>query len=139
VFGKIFQPLDVLVTNAKEYVVEFMNVTERRSTVLPNIAVMRERKWKAPEAGWLKANWDASFSKTQGWMGFGVVVRDETGMVIVAQCKSFVGALDSTAKARAALMAIQMCRERGFTKVHFEGDTQNVINVVNSNYCNRAQ
>jgi ribonuclease HI len=96
-----------------------MAVTENKNTTLPNAAVTRERKWAAPEAGWLKANWDASFSKTQGWMGFGAVVRDEKGMVIVAQCNSSAGALDPTvAEARAALLAIQLCKERGFTKVH---------------------
>ncbi|KAE8022361.1 hypothetical protein FH972_008165 [Carpinus fangiana] len=90
-----------------------MAVTENRNTTLPNAAVTRERKWTAPGADGLKANWDASFSKTQGWMGFGAVVRDETGMVLAAQCKSFAGALNPTvAEARAALLAIQLCKER---------------------------
>jgi hypothetical protein len=91
-----------------------MTATERRNTFLPNNAEpTREKKWKAPETGWLKVNWDASFSKNQGLMGFGAVVRDETGMVMAAQCKSFVGFLDPTvAEARAALMAIQLCRKR---------------------------
>jgi ribonuclease HI len=77
---------------------------------------------------------NASFSKTEGWMGFGAVVRDETCMAIAAQCNSFASALDPTvAEAQAALLAIPLCKERGFMKVHFEGDTQTVINAVNLN------
>jgi ribonuclease HI len=134
VVGNFFQHPNVLVETAKEYVAEFMTTTKRRNIFLPNnVEPTREKKWKSPEAGWLKVNRDASFSKNQGWMGFGAVVRDETGMVLAAQCKSFVGFLDPTvAEARAALMAIQFCRERGFMRVHFEGDTQKVVNAVNS-------
>ena len=119
---------------AKEHVAEFVTATERSNTFLPNhTEPMREKRWIAPEAGWLKVNWDASFSKNQGGMGFGAIVRDATGMVLAAQCKSFVGFLDpAVAEARAALMAIQFCQERGFMRVHFEGDTQKVVNVVNS-------
>jgi hypothetical protein len=84
VFGKAFQHPAILVTKAKEYVSEFMAVMKNRNMTLPNAAVTRERKWTAPEARWLKANWDAFFSKTQGWMGFGVVVRDKTGIVLAA-------------------------------------------------------
>ena len=62
-----------------------------------------------------------------------MVVRDEKGEVIVAQCKSVVGALDPVvAEAQATLMAIQMCRECGFTKVQFEGDAQIVVNAMNA-------
>lgn len=58
---------------------------------------------------------------------------DGTAAVIAAQCNSFVGVLDLTvAEARAALMAIQLCKEQGFTKVHFEGDAQTVVNAMNS-------
>ena len=130
VFGNSFQHPDVLVKTAKEHVAEFVTTTERSNNFLPNhTKPMREKRWIAPEAGWLKVNWDASFSKSQGRMGFGAVVRDETRMVLAAQCKSFVGFLDpAVAEARAALMAIQFCQER----VHFEGDTQEVVNAVNS-------
>ena len=97
VFGNFFQPPDVLVKTAKEHVAEFVTATKRSNTLLPNNAEpMREKKWKVPEFGWLKVNWDASFSKNQGGMGFGAIVRDATGMVLAAQCKSFVGFLDLT-------------------------------------------
>ena len=133
VFGNNFLHPDILVKNAKDHVAEFMRVTEKSNSNRHDFVVIRGSKWTTPEAGWLKANWDASFSKNQGWMGLGAVVRDETGMVIVAKCKFFVGALDpAVAEARAVLLTIQLCRERGFTKVHFERDTQNVVSAVHS-------
>jgi hypothetical protein len=83
---------------------------------------------ESTDTEWLKANWDASNEKNRNG------VEDEKGEVIVAQCKSIVEALDpNVVEARATLMAIQMCREHGFTKVQFEGDAQIVVNVVNAN------
>jgi hypothetical protein len=34
-------------------------------------------KWTTPASGWVKVNWDASCAKNKGWIGLGVVVRDE--------------------------------------------------------------
>jgi ribonuclease HI len=36
------------------------------------------------------------------------------------------------AEARAALLAIQLCKENGFMSVMFEGDAKVVIDAVNS-------
>ena len=36
------------------------------------------------------------------------------------------------AEARAALMAIQYCKSLGFSKIHLEGDSQRVIDAINS-------
>jgi ribonuclease HI len=72
-------------------------------------------------------------------MGFGVVVRDERGLVVVARCKTSLGRLDSqVAEARAVLLAIQVYKEMGFSKVHFEGDAKVKINAVNSLEPNRS-
>jgi hypothetical protein len=99
----------------------------------PSLAVTNNTVWKAPESGWLKVNWDASVEKNQGRMGFGVVVRNEKGDVIAAQCQSTLGLFDpAVAEARAALLGVPLCRECGFMRVHFEGDAQTVVNAVNS-------
>jgi ribonuclease HI len=66
-------------------------------------------------------------------MGYGALVWDERGLVVAAQCNSFLGSLDPTlAKAGAVLMAIQQCKTLGFRWVHFEGDTKFVVDGVNS-------
>jgi hypothetical protein len=50
-------------------------------------------------------------------MGFGMVLRDEQGMVIAAYNKTIVGRLDVLkAEAMACPIAIQFCHSLGFTK-----------------------
>lgn len=72
---------------------------------------------KAPSSGWKKMNWDASIAKDKDWMGFGMVLRDELGLVIVAYSKTFVGRLDVLkAEARAALTAIHFYKIWGLPK-----------------------
>jgi ribonuclease HI len=134
VFGKMLQHPTEVAKRAKRHVEEFLQASENRNMDAPSVAAQRDRRWRAPEEGWLKANWDASSARSQDRLGFGVVVRTENGTVVAAQSKTLEGTLDPTiAEAHAALLAIQLCRERGFTKVHFEGDTQIVVNAVNSN------
>jgi ribonuclease HI len=67
------------------------------------------------------------------WMGLGVVVRDEWGRIIAAHRKTERGLLVPTmTEARATLMAIRFCKNRGMDRVIFEGDAQVVINAVHS-------
>jgi hypothetical protein len=69
-------------------------------------------------------NCDVSFQKTQGWMGFGVVVRDEEGRMVTALSIMHVGFLDPpVAKAWEALIGIKVCKVMHFSNAHFEGDT----------------
>lgn len=133
VHGNFFVHPTELVQCARSNLDEFLQVTEGSTTQNLVSADARLRSWSAPLTGWLKANWDASFEKHHGWMGFGVVVRDERGFVVAAQVKTFLDSFDpSVAEARAALMAIQLCKEMGFMHVLFEGDAKVVIDGVNS-------
>jgi ribonuclease HI len=60
-------------------------------------------------------------------------LRDERIFVVAVQCKTFLGIFDSlVAEARAALMAIQVCKEMGFMHFVFEGDAKVVIDAINS-------
>jgi ribonuclease HI len=55
------------------------------------------------------------------------------GVVMAAQCRTIKGNLDVTlAEAGALLMAIQLCQRLGFHTVHFEGDSQIVVEGINS-------
>jgi ribonuclease HI len=38
----------------------------------------------------------------------------------------------------ALLLALQMCREMGYSKIHLEGDAKGVIKVVNSKDADRS-
>lgn len=72
-------------------------------------------------------------------MGIGVIVRDHHGLVRAVHCRSQRGLLTpSAAEALACLLAIQLCSELGFQRVHLEGDSKGVIDAVLSSektYC----
>ena len=76
-----------LVLQTKTAMTEFAATTkkgERTRAPIPRGDVERNVKWQPPDAGWVKANWDASLAKDKGWMGLGAVVRDEWGGIIAA-------------------------------------------------------
>jgi ribonuclease HI len=133
--GRMMHPND-LVSQTKTAMVEFAEATDREAkTIAPALGghIERNIKWQPPDTGWAKANWDASLAKDKGWMGFGVVVRDEWGQIIAAQTKSERGCLEPTmAEARAALLAISLCKTRGLNRIIFEGDAQVVIKAIHS-------
>jgi ribonuclease HI len=71
--------------------------------------------------------------KEIGRLGYGALVRDERGSVIATKCQTRLGSLDlMLAEAGAVLMAIQQCKNLGFQRVHFEGDSKIVVEGVNS-------
>jgi ribonuclease HI len=89
--------------------------------------------WTAPNSGWFKANWDAALESKSGRMGYGVVIRDQNGQVRAAQSYFQQGFLSpAAAEARAAIMAVTLCKEVGFPKIHLEGDAKGVIEAVMS-------
>lgn len=131
--GSLSHP-SLLVQHAILNVEEFTKA--REPSKIQNISltvVDQEGKWRAPSRGWVKANWDASLATEKGWMGLGVVARDERGMVLVAHYQTIAGRLASSlVEARAALLAVQTWKELGFSHVHFEGDAKMVVTTINS-------
>jgi ribonuclease HI len=86
--------------------------------------------WQCP--GWVKLNWDAALNNQEGKYGGGVVIRDWAGNVLSMKCFSRNGTVSPyAAESFAALMAIDVCWENGYTHVHLEGDSKNLVNVVN--------
>jgi ribonuclease HI len=133
IHGNSFAHPTTLVQCARRNLEEFFQASEDNPVGSPTGRDESVRRWKAPPPGWLKANWDASLDRRHGKMGCGVVVRDDKGLVIAARCQTILGYLDpQLAEARAALMAVQLCRENGFMSVEFEGDAKVMIDAVNS-------
>jgi hypothetical protein len=95
VFGKMLQHPTEVAKRAKRHVEEFLQASENRNMDAPSVAVQRDRRWRAPEEGWLKANWDASSARSQDRLGFGVVVRTENGTVVAAQSKTLEATLQT--------------------------------------------
>ena len=76
---------------------------------------------------------DAAIDHTLGRLGLGVILRDHEGNMLVAKCITRKGHVEpAVVEAMAALEAIQLCRDRGYGRVHFMGDAKTVIDAVNS-------
>jgi ribonuclease HI len=95
--------------------------------------------WKALEVGWFKANWDAAEGEKSGHTGLGVVIRDSHGILQGARCATRQGCLDPALdEAVAMLLSIQLCRDLGLTRIHFEGDAKGVVDGINSAEADRG-
>jgi ribonuclease HI len=100
---------------------------------VPHMAVEKtSSRWRAPRDGWLKVNLDAALLIQTKKMGIGVVVRNETGEVKAALAK-FLPLVDdpTAAKAITAWFAVKLCVDCGFQLVVLEGDSMNVVSVIN--------
>ena len=97
------------------HALEEYDMATKRETEMPRLpGEPRQLRWTAPSVGWLKVNWDASLNKNKGWMGYGVVTRDDKGRLVATLGKTVVGFLDLTmAEARTLLLAIKFCKAMG--------------------------
>jgi hypothetical protein len=108
VHGGPFQHPNLLLQHAVSAAEEFaaIHVTTNQ---LKNRWTEACQKWRAPTPGWVKLNWDASMEVETGQMGYGALIQDERGLVVAAQCQTFVGRLEPVlAEAGAASMAIRL-------------------------------
>jgi ribonuclease HI len=82
-----------------------------------------------PPYGLIKINWDASINKNKGWIGLGMISRDNNGACLGARSETKELAMDP---AMAALSAMHFCKEAGFFDVIMEGDAAQVRKAINS-------
>jgi predicted chitinase len=65
-------------------------------------------------------------------MGIGFIVRDSTGKLVVAASQFISASPDLVvSEAIAALRAVKFSRNRGLAKIIMEGDSLQVVNVIN--------
>jgi hypothetical protein len=87
-----------------------------------------EMKWEKPPCGWLKLNWDASIEKNGRKMKVGIVIRDQEGALLVANCITKIGLTNpSVAEAMGAWQSASLINQLGLQKVIVEGDALQVI------------
>ncbi|XP_026399837.1 uncharacterized protein LOC113295727 [Papaver somniferum] len=82
----------------------------------------------------IKVNFDASFINSSTCSGWALMARDFAG-----NCDGLRGGADSAidpeqAEAKALLNAVLWAKQKGWTRVHLEGDCLNVINAVNGSH-----
>lgn len=86
-------------------------------------------EWRPPDSGYVKINFDASFSSNRVGAGVGVVVWDCNGAVVAWRRLAFINSPE-VAECMAARIAVQFAQDFGCTRVIFEGDSQNVIHQI---------
>ncbi|MBA0625087.1 hypothetical protein Godav_010327, partial [Gossypium davidsonii] len=91
----------------------------------------RVSKWERPEAGSVKANFDASFHQQSNKSVLVILIRNREGLVMVACTYLNEHVLKSTmAKVRACLKPIIFTNELGFRRILVAGDTLTVFKRV---------
>ncbi|XP_057436973.1 uncharacterized protein LOC130729288 [Lotus japonicus] len=94
-----------------------------RPTVLPRSSIHTGvATWNRPAAGWIKVNFDASVRRSMA--GFGMVARDEEGMILAAVTLASV-MMQSAGLAEALCLrwVMSLALELGFFNVCFETDS----------------
>lgn len=73
------------------------------------------QRWRAPEASFIKTNWDAALDEENKKMGIGIIIRDREGEILVTLSahKKFQSK-PMLAKCLALWKAMQLCRELDF-------------------------
>ena len=88
-------------------------------------------RWKLPDSGFFKVNFDGALFLDQRCAGLGVVVRDSDGLIIAAlsQRGRLLGSVD-VVEALAIWRAICFAKELGLHHLVIEGDSLQVIQAI---------
>ncbi|XP_059070463.1 uncharacterized protein LOC131860113 [Cryptomeria japonica] len=86
--------------------------------------------WDAPAIGWSKVNFDGASAGNPGQSGIGCILRDFDGLCIKEISEKIGVATNNEAEFRATFRGLQLGKELGVQKIHLEGDSLNVINVI---------
>ncbi|KAL4335210.1 hypothetical protein GQ457_07G004330 [Hibiscus cannabinus] len=113
-----------IVTFVQTYCLEFSTVCTKLRTPGGSGSV----RWQPPPVETVKANFDAAFKPTSGVASSGVVVRNSSVEIMGASFRS-VGSVSSSfaAEASAAIHAIELVVDSGFSRAIIEGDSLTII------------
>ena len=82
-------------------------------------------RWKPPDQGVYKVNYDGAISVQQVRAGIGVVIRNEDGAVMASMSQQLpLPTTVAMVEALAARKAVEFALELGLTKVIIEGDSK---------------
>ncbi|MBA0784886.1 hypothetical protein Gotri_027092 [Gossypium trilobum] len=89
-------------------------------------------RWKRPQGGFIKINFDGAFDKNQNRSASGVVVRDSEGQILLS-CTEIHENISSAfaAEAIACRKAVQIGTGKGWQFLIFEGDSLAIIKKCN--------
>ena len=120
---EVVYPLDQIHTLSKDRKTEFQQLhTSIRTSVHRN-----HTRWKTPEQGFYKVNYDGAIFSQQDKAGIGIVIRDEEGAIRASMSQQWpLPTIVVQVKALAARKAVEFALELDITKVIFEGDSESI-------------
>ncbi|KAL5783297.1 hypothetical protein ACOSP7_008326 [Xanthoceras sorbifolium] len=90
-------------------------------------------RWLAPSPGWVKINSDVAVDVRGRRLGFGVVIRDCTGKVLVSYTSLLLGLFSSDiGEALAILLGLRLAIDMGLSTVCVESDAASVVKQLSS-------
>ena len=99
-----------------------------------------EARWKPPSAGLFKINFDGAVFMDRSLVGLGIVIRDESGLIIVALSQKIpLPSSMELVEALVARRALIFAQEISIFKAKVEGDSLKVIQALNNPKPNRTQ
>ena len=109
------------------YFMEYTATTEMAVPVTEDVTVM----WNRPPPAMLKINVDGAISKRPNLVGVGSVIRDDTGRLVAAMCRSIAAPLRPLeVEAKAFEAGLQLARDMGFHDVILEGDSLILVRTL---------
>ena len=122
-------PLNLLFQWAHDNYLEYKTL---KIAPVPYRTVRRVR-WKPPDPGSYKINFNEATFVKENYSGLGVIVRDEASLVIAAMATRVPQLLQAIEiEALATNKALEFAQEMGLTEVVMEGDSLLVMAALNS-------
>uniref|UniRef100_A0A2N9GD20 RNase H type-1 domain-containing protein n=1 Tax=Fagus sylvatica TaxID=28930 RepID=A0A2N9GD20_FAGSY len=122
--------LEKFATRAQAFLQEYLTVTTEEKTERPKPP---PAQWKLPVTNYYKLNFDGAIFKDSNSGGIGVVIRDNTGLVIATLSqKVYSTHTAEMIEALAARRAIIFAKEVGIDDVEVEGDAETVMRDLSS-------
>ena len=92
-----------------------------------------DNKWQAPQADFVKVNFDGAVFGELNKSGVGVVIRDNNGTILGSCSEKLSQAYKAEeTEALAARKALMFAHELGFQRVILEGDALGLIQALKS-------
>ena len=125
-------PLHQVAAQSAEMLAQFKANTEASGMQVRSNETGGNR-WRAPQAGFVKVNFDGAVFSELNMSGIGVVIRDNNGAVLASCSEKLSQAYKAEeTKALAARKALMFAHELGFQRVILEGDALGLIQAWKS-------
>ena len=89
-------------------------------------------RWKNPPIGWIKGNFDGAAKGNPGRAGCGGVLRDHASNIIDVIIVPIGNSNSHIDEATATLYTMKLATDLGCLKLWLEGDSLNIINMLNN-------